>query len=319
MALDLTQLRYFHTVSRQGSMSRAARALRVSQPTLTVAIRNLETALRTTLFFRDSKGVTLTQTGRELLERTQDVLEQLEEAEASVHVLEKGERGRFVIGCHASLGGYYLPGFLGAHFSSPHEVELQLRNDSSASVWQAVVARDVHFGIVVNARPHPDLVLVPIYRDRVEILIAGRAGATRSRALAEGELRRGPLVYADRIDQCREVVRQLTVAGLLPTRLLTCGDLELVKSLALSGIGPAILPRRVAHYGHPGGLMPLHPSLPTVEDTIHLVYRADLHRTRAALDLKDALVVHGRTLESPSVVLERPRPRSRTRADRTRG
>jgi hypothetical protein len=80
-------------------------------------------------------------------------------------------------------------------------------------------------------------------------------------------------------------------------RLLSCGDLELVKSLALAGIGVALLPRRVAAYGQGHRLQRLHPELPNFPDTICLVFRADLPRTVAALRLKEALIEHGQKLD----------------------
>jgi DNA-binding transcriptional LysR family regulator len=79
--------------------------------------------------------------------------------------------------------------------------------------------------------------------------------------------------------------------------MLSCGDLELVKSLALAGIGVALLPRRVAAYAQEGRLVRLHPELPVIPDVISLVYRADMHRTRAAMRLKDALVAYGKRLD----------------------
>ena len=66
----------------------------------------------------------------------------------------------------------------------------------------------------------------------------------------------------------------------------------------MAGIGVAMLPRRVAGYGMPGKLQRLHPSLPFIPDTICLLYRVDMHRTRAANRLKDALVAHGRALDA---------------------
>jgi DNA-binding transcriptional LysR family regulator len=73
-----------------------------------------------------------------------------------------------------------------------------------------------------------------------------------------------------------------------------------VKSFALAGLGVALLPRRVAAYGQTGKLRRLHASLPFFPDTIYLAFRADMHRTRAATRLKDALVAHGRRLGDES-------------------
>jgi DNA-binding transcriptional LysR family regulator len=85
---------------------------------------------------------------------------------------------------------------------------------------------------------------------------------------------------------------------LLPTRQLACGDVALAKSLAKAGIGVAILPRRIATDDREGTLQRLHQALPYLPDVIYLAYRVDLHRTRAAMRLKDALVEHGRCLGS---------------------
>jgi DNA-binding transcriptional LysR family regulator len=113
-------------------------------------------------------------------------------------------------------------------------------------------------------------------------------------------MREGPLIFAGRVSQCQEMVGRLSAEGLLPPRMLSCGDLELVKSLALENVGVALLPRRVAAYGQKGKLLRLHPKLPFIPDVISLLYRADLHRTRAAMRLKDALVAHGRALDADS-------------------
>jgi DNA-binding transcriptional LysR family regulator len=60
--------------------------------------------------------------------------------------------------------------------------------------------------------------------------------------------------------------------------------------MTAEGVGVGILPSRVAAYGTAGALVPLGGSLPRVNDTIRLIYRADLHRTRAAMHLKDIVV-----------------------------
>ena len=67
---------------------------------------------------------------------------------------------------------------------------------------------------------------------------------------------------------------------------------------ALAGIGPALIPRRVAAYGHDGRLVRLHPNLPFIPDTICLLYRADMHRTKAAMKVKDEIVAYGKKLDA---------------------
>ena len=96
--MDLVQLSYFEAIARGGSFTKAARQLGVSQPTLTVAIQNLERDLGTRLFHRDRQGIRLTATGQELLEQTRGLFGQLEAIEDRIRGLESEEVGRFVIG-----------------------------------------------------------------------------------------------------------------------------------------------------------------------------------------------------------------------------
>jgi len=297
--MDLPSLRYFLAAAEHGSMTAAAKVLKVSQPTLTVAIKNLEERLGTTLLHRSRSGVSLTSTGEELLRHAREVFAVLERAEQRIRGLETDEVGRFVIGCHESLGAYFLPSFMTSFLRVAPRIEVTLWNGTSDGVREAVLSGEVQFGLIVNPVPHPDLVLVELFKDAVDVMVATSADGAPRQSLEEAhaQLRAGPLIYAGRVAQCREIIESLADEGLLSERRLSCGDLELVKSLALAGLGVAILPRRVAAYGHPGKLRRLHLTLPCIPDTITLAYRADMHRTRAALRLKDAIVAHGRLLD----------------------
>lgn len=323
--MDLRDLRYFAAIAASGSMTAAAKALHVSQPTLTVAMQNLEEELKSQLLVRERSGVRLTVTGEELLKYANDIFHLLERAEQRIKGLESEDEGTFVIGCHESLGAYFLPDFFARFLRDHPRIELLISNETSANVRDSVIERRTHFGLVVNPHPHPDLVIVELFHDAMDVLVAEDAPppsrpltslvTQMSGEVAEGEraswvdsgdpafiaakhrLLAGPLIFAGRVTQCQELCDLLAAQGLLSTRKLVCGDLELVKSLVLAGIGPALLPRRVASYGHEGKLVRLHPKLPFIPDTICLLYRADMHRTKAAVRVKDALVTYGKRLD----------------------
>jgi DNA-binding transcriptional LysR family regulator len=302
--MDLSPLRYLEAVARHGSLTAAAKSLKVAQPTLTLAMRNLEKRFATTLLVRNRSGVALTPSGEELLKYSQDIFALLEQAEQRIHGLQAHEVGKFVLGCHESLGAYFLPGFMPGFLADAPQIELGLWNGSSSAVLEAVVRREVHLGLVVNPTPHPDLVLVELFQDAMDViaLVAGTKKPTLAEAHAR--LRAGPLVFAGRVGQCQTLLEALAAKELLPARLVSCGDLELTKSLVLGGLGVGLLPRRVAAYHQPGMLRRLHPSLPFFPDTIVLAYRADMPKTRGFVRVKDALVAHGKRLGPPESVLE---------------
>jgi DNA-binding transcriptional LysR family regulator len=313
--VDLRDLRYFAAIAKSGSMTAAAKALHVSQPTLTVAMKNLEEELATQLLVRERNGVRLTVTGEELLDCANDTLDRLHRTVQRIKGLETDDEGTFILGCNESLGAYFLPDFFARFLRSYPKIELLISNETSAMVTTSVIERRTQFGIVVNPHPHPDLVIVELFHDAMDVLIAENAGPP-SRPLAsflkggggdihdasfreaQHRLLAGPLIYAGRVTQCQELLDLLAAAGLLSERKLVVGDMELVKSLALAGIGPALLPRRVGTYGQGESLVRLHPKLPHVPDRICLVYRADMHRTKAAARVKDELIRYGKTLDA---------------------
>ncbi len=295
--MELKQLEYLLSVAEHGSMSKAARALRASQPTLSVAIKNLEEELDTTLLHRDSRGVTLTAAGRTLRDATQEIIEVLERARAQIVDLEDAVVGDFTVGCNEALGVYFLPDFMQLVLERAPKVQLSLWNNTSAQVREAVIDRRVDFGLVVNPEPHPDLVIVKLFHDGIEVFVSTREPLPRSRIEALMRVKRGPLIAARRIGPVRDLIARFDADDALPDRVLDCGDLQLVRSLAVAGLGVALLPRRVAQI-YPGELVQLHKSLPGFPDTISLLYRADLHRTQGAMVLKDLLVEYGRGLQA---------------------
>lgn len=291
--VDLTHLRYFQAIVDHGSMTAAARALGVTQPSISAAIRRLEERLGTTLFLRSGRGVELTSTGEALHRECRTVLRQLTGLEERIRGIENDDVGAFVIGCFDSLGAYFLPNFL-ATFTQEHPgIEISLATGPSARTRQRVIDRDVDFGLAVNPEPHPDLVMVDLFDDAVDFFARTPA---ESREHALERLAREPLLLAARVNQSHELVERLAAEGVTPHRVLRCGEFELVKSLCLAGLGVGILPRRVAAHSQVG-LVRLHRSLPCIPDQVMLLYRADLHRTRASMRLKDALVAYGRTLQ----------------------
>mgnify|MGYP003592269388 CR=1 FL=1 len=298
-------------------MTAAARALGLSQPTLSVAVRQLEEGLGATLLQRHRGGASLTAAGEELVRHADEIFALLDRAAAAIAGLERDLVGRFVLGCHESLGAYFLPRLLPGVLQAAPKLDLSLRNASSADVLAAVVEREVHFGLVVNPHPHPDLVLLRLFADAVDFFVRGGDGpgldgpaqygpdgcAVREIEAAHERLRVGPVILAGRVQQCSDLLGQLADRGATPRRLLSCGDFELVKSLALAGVGVAILPRRIAAYGHEGALHRLHPELPLFPDEIVLVFRGDLPRTRAVTFLKDAIVRCGQQMPDVGVPL----------------
>jgi len=294
-ALVPASIRVFVAVAEHGAVTAAARALALSQPAVTAAIHKLEAELETTLFLRTSRGVTLTSTGHALLEHARRLERGAIEARREIGGLEAEPSGRFTIGCHESLGAYFLPPLF-AHFFAEHPaIDLVLSNANSRDVERAVIERRIDFGIVVNPERHPESVVTPLFVDRVAI-VAHEALLRPTRA-PSALIADHALVHVPALRQTQFILGALDQSGIVPKRTVPCASLELVKSLVLDRAGLGILPLRVARYHTPKDTVRVvSRELPAFDDRIALVRRADLHVTAAVRLVLDAFAARGKEL-----------------------
>ena len=183
MAVTLRQLRYFQALVEHGSFSRAAESVHVSQPALSLQIRELETSLGGRLVERESRGFLLTPLGRDAHEQTLRILDETLLLETMGKRFEEGPL-RVTVGIVSTLAPYLLPGVLKHLQVSSPRVELDVQEapgqDLVASLLDAAI---VSLPLGILELPERDL-----FEDC--FLLAGRAERLASirRALG-GDLR----------------------------------------------------------------------------------------------------------------------------------
>jgi DNA-binding transcriptional LysR family regulator len=113
MQLSIRALRYFVATAETGSVTRAARQLGVSQPSISAAIAQIEDDFRVQLFIRHhAKGLSLTSAGERVLVEARGLLAHAREFQASAGALGEGLRGEIAVGCFITLAPFAMPGLL---------------------------------------------------------------------------------------------------------------------------------------------------------------------------------------------------------------
>jgi DNA-binding transcriptional LysR family regulator len=150
---DLRALRSFVTVAREGSITRAAARLHISQQSLSVQIRVLESRFGTTLLTRSSRGVTLTAVGEVLLREAEPLLSSAERAVETVLRSARGEDLELRVGFLSSLANEVMPPVVSLFASAQPSVELQ-----TADLAIADLVAGVRGGTLDAAVTRPPLV-----------------------------------------------------------------------------------------------------------------------------------------------------------------
>src|SRR4051812_14634817 len=141
-ALELRELRYFHSVARTGNFGRAARELNIGQPHVSHQVQKLEQGLGTQLLIRHSRGVTLTPAGSCLMERL-DVILGLLNAPLEQAATPEQTTGTISLALSAESAPLLAPRLLEACSTRWPDVTLAIREGISASLEQWVLDRRV--------------------------------------------------------------------------------------------------------------------------------------------------------------------------------
>jgi DNA-binding transcriptional LysR family regulator len=173
--MDLSQLRYFNAVARHGSFSAAARALGVTQPGLTKAVRRLEDSLQCTLFSRLPRGVALTEQGQALLRHASLLDVQLQDARDEVRALARGAVGVLRIGAGPSWLSRALPRIIAELPTQYPGLSFQVEGGFNRSLMEALRAGDLD--LVVSALPDDSpagLRAIPLTSDTISVVARRR-------------------------------------------------------------------------------------------------------------------------------------------------
>jgi LysR family transcriptional regulator, low CO2-responsive transcriptional regulator len=146
--LTLHKLEIFNTVSMEGSFSRAAERLRLTQPAVSQHIRDLEEKLGKELFRRGNRGVRLTPAGELLLDYTRCILRMLAEAESAIASLGELSQGQITMGATPGVGVYLLPGWVQTFRERFPEVVVTLNTDTTAGISAGVLNGLLDVGLV---------------------------------------------------------------------------------------------------------------------------------------------------------------------------
>lgn len=153
--MDLRKLRYFSVLAEEKHFGRAARRLSVSQPPLSLAIKQLETEIGAKLFERDSRNVSLTPAGEALKQEALFLLRRADEARLHVKAVAEGKGGRLRVGFGGSMLYRGLPAIISDFRAASPTTELLLRELNTVEQVAAFGRDEIDLGFTFG-RGIPD-------------------------------------------------------------------------------------------------------------------------------------------------------------------
>jgi len=241
--ISLAALELLVAVDTHGSISAAARALGVAQPTASSGLRRLERRLGLELVARGARGTDLTPTGRAAAGWARDVVAASDRFERSAAGLRAGPATALRVAASLTVAEYLVPRWLAvlASRDDAPEVELTVRN--SADVMDLVLAGEVETGFVESPGVRNGLRSRTVARDELVAVVAPGHPWARRRSVGAEDLLGARLVLRESGSGTREILeRALARAGWsLPDHAPTLGSTAALKAAVRHGGSVAVL------------------------------------------------------------------------------
>ena len=239
--LTLRQLTVFLEATRQMSFARAAETLHLTQPAISMQIRQLEGAVGLPLFERIGKKLALTKAGELFRHHAARVIGELQDAEQALHAVKGLLSGEATVGL-VSTAKYFVPRLL-AQFAERHaQLDIRFVVGNRETLINALRDNEIDFAVMGRPPEKLDATAEPIAQNP-HMLVAHKAHRlTRARRFDFHELRNETFLMREPGSGTRLVMEAVFKQHLFaPQRLVTLGSNEAVKQAVMAGLGVSLL------------------------------------------------------------------------------
>ena len=241
--MNLRQLTYFLQIAELQSISRAASVLHVAQSSLSRQIQLLEHELGVLLFVRSDKGVTLTEAGHALQERSSAVLLQVRQIRDDIGLQSRTPKGELSFGLPPSMYRLLTVPLVCEFRQRYPEVQLLVTEGVSAAMHEAVLTAKLDTAVMSDVEPLSMLRSQLLLREQLFVVGARDAGLDMATEMPVRELAERPLLLTSRPNAMRVIVeRALAKHGHRVKPVVQTNSARLLCELAAQGQGFSVLP-----------------------------------------------------------------------------
>jgi len=248
--LNVHELNVFIEAALAQNFSVAAQRLCLSQPAVSLHIRNLEKQLGVDLFERKGRKISLSETGKIMLPLAQEAVRKVRQIEEAMRSLQGKVIGDLSIACSTTVGKYILPRLVAGFRSKHPDVHVTINVMSRRAAIEWLLAGRAEIAVVSTAQNHSELEFRPFLEDQIVLIAPAGHPWADGRTVSPEDLLEMPFIMREQTAGSYQVLAEgLAACGHNVDQIqtvLTLSNAEAIEMSVEVGIGVAFVSRVVA-------------------------------------------------------------------------
>ena len=245
--MNIRQLTFFIEIARHKNFTKAAEALNIAQPAVSMAIQKLEKEMESVLFNRGNRQVSLTAEGKIFLVHAQRILEDFQAAALEMADLKGLRKGEVRLGIPPMMSTYFFPAIIHAFKKIHPKLQLTVSGEGTGGIQRKINLGELDMGVIAGGHVPENLEVRHILREEVAACVPADHPLALRQAITVQEFAAHPLIMFNQGYYLREMLLDLfhEIPDAQPQVVFTTNLFSLIKSLVKRGLGIAALLRMV--------------------------------------------------------------------------
>lgn len=244
--MQLDELRTFLALAEIKNFTKTAEKLLMSQPTVSLHIKNLEKEFQTELFQRSPKFLKITQSGELLLDRAKKIIAVYEQTRQDISELQRTIKGKIKIGASFTIGEYILPSLLRDLNEQYNELELEITIGNTREIVDLIKQSSIDVGLIEGQAADKEILVVPFMEDELFIISSNDHPLAALPVVSLPDLQDQSWITRENGSETGDFLKSiLRTNSLKVNSILTISSNQGIKEAVINGLGLSLLSKSV--------------------------------------------------------------------------
>ena len=248
LPFTLQQLRILRAVATEKNFTKAAAVLYISQPSLSKQIKNLEKNLDVLLINRERNNISLTESGKVLLQYSERILALCEESCRALIDLKNGDRGNLTVGASQTIGTYLMPRILALFAQNYPQINLKVQVNSTRIIAKKIINREIDIAVVggeISDDLKKNLTIKPFVSDELSLIISKSHPFAKKNQINKEDLYCLDFITLNPNSTIKNFIDNILIQNQIETKqvktILQLNSIEGIKTAVSLGLGAAFV------------------------------------------------------------------------------